>query len=193
MIEIVLKNIVELYYPVGISSMSNYDRYIQTPEFKNLTEKTNIVFLASENMLFKEKLLKEFRKNQILEEIRDFTLESFDKCLTFKMDIFEGNILYQIRVNISVLVPYYLVYVLKNEINLETNQWVSYPERDKYSEKNKFENHLNLISNIIESETNYNKFPSFLINKIIPNVSYSDIETGNFTYLNAFFLKDIKL
>ena len=193
MIEVVLKSIATLYYPVGVSSLRNYDEYIKTVECRNLINRLNESFLITEESGIRKNLLNAFRKNQESEKIEDFTLESFDKCLTFKIEVFEKDLFYQICVNISVLVPYYLVYVLKNGIELEPYQWTNLPERDEESEKNKFKNHLNLISDTVEKEINYNKFPDFLISDVMPNISSSDIELGGFTYFNAFFLNNLKL
>ncbi|WP_445455565.1 hypothetical protein [Flavobacterium sp. HNIBRBA15423] len=42
-------------------------------------------------------------------------------------------------------------------------------------------------------ETQTNTFPNYLINKTIPEISYTDIEIGNYTFFNAFFIDDLTL
>lgn len=193
MIELVLNNIVSLYYPFGICASQDYDEYVETLEHKTFIKHLNNNFDLVEELSIDVKILDKLKENVLLKDIKNITSRSFDKCLSYKIEFIEDDFLYQLCLNISLITPYYCIYVLKNRIKLNPYKWVDTPTRDFESEKHKFNNQMNLIKNIIESNYNFSHFPEFLINKIIPNVNYSDIEIGEFTYFNAFFLDDIKL
>lgn len=193
MIDIILKNLATTYYPIGICAFDEFEKYTNTFEYKNLTRKVNSAFSLIRQNGINKQILEELKKNENIKEIEDVTLESSDRCLTYKVNFFEGNVLYQLCLNLSIIVPYYNVYVLKNNFELEPYRWLNLPERDKESEIDKFESSIKFISNIIEQKFLFNKFPDNLINTIIPDINYADVELGNFTYFNAFFLDDLKL
>lgn len=193
MIEIILRNLVTTYYPVGICAMRNNKVYIETFEFKNLIRKINSAFISIQENHQNTELLNELKKNDIVKDIEEVTLESSDRCISYKVSFFEGNVLYQLYIHLSVIVPYYYVYVLKNNFELEPYQWTNLPERDKQAEKDKFSSHIELISNVLESKTLFTKFPDIFVKTIIPDVNYADVELGSFSYFNAFFLDDVNL
>ncbi len=193
MIEIVLRNLATTYYPQGLCAMMDNSAYVDTFEFKNLLKKINSAFeLIRENKL-NVQILNELKDNDILKNIEEVTLESSDRCISYKISFFEGDVLYQLYINLSVIVPYYYVYVLKNNFELEPYRWINLPQRDGDSERNKFNSHIKLISNIIENKTHFNRFPDELVKTIIPDINYADVELGSFTYFNAFFLDDVNL
>jgi len=193
MINIVLTNIVKTYYPVNVCALNQNDIYINSIEFKNLIDKINFAFSSIREKKLNFEILEAFKKYDILKDIEEVTSESLDKCLSFKVSFFEDKTLYQLYVNLSVLVPYYSIYVLKNNFELDPYRWINLPERDKESETNKFDSHIKLISEIIQQKTLYTRFPETLLKTVIPDVNYSDIELGCFTYFNAFFLDDIEI
>ncbi|MBP4139143.1 hypothetical protein [Flavobacterium geliluteum] len=192
MIEIILKNLAYTFYPVGICAMNNRDLYVDSFEFKNLIDKVNSSFAVIHKERLDSQILDKLKENEILKDFENLTLESSDRCLSYKIDFIEENVLYQLCINISLLVPYYYAYTLKNIIELEPYRWTTLPERDLQAETGKFQSHLAIISNIL-GEMNFNKFPDRLVTEIIPNINYADVDMGNFTYFNAFFLDDVNL
>lgn len=193
MIEIILRNLATTYYPKGLCAMNDNKTYVDTFEFKNLIEKLNYAFVSIRENQLNTQILNKLKSYDILKDIEEVTLESLDRCISYKLSFFENDVLYQLCINLSVIVPYYYIYVLKNNFELEPYRWVNLPERDIESEEIKFNSYIELISSIIESKTLYNKFPSGLVKTVIPNINYADVELGNFTYFNAFFLDDVNL
>lgn len=193
MIEKILKNIAYMYYPMGLCSSKDYDKYILSNEFKVLSETINELLYDKDYQNLRKQLLNEFKRYVSIQEISDVTLEGHDRCLTFEIEIIEGDNLIKICLNISLLIPYYFIYVLKNDIELQpTYRWLNHPKRNKESEV-RFDKELKLLENIIKEKINFNKFPENLIEMVIPEITYVDIEMGKFTYFNAFFLDNINL
>jgi hypothetical protein len=193
MIEIILKNLATTYYPRGICAMNDYEKYIETFEFKNLVEKINSAFNTIKDGDLNSLVLNELKKNLTLMDMEDVTSESSDRCLSFKASFFEGNVLSQLYLNMSVIVPYYYIYVTKNKFQSEPYRWVNLPERDVDAEVGEFNSHISFISDVIEKKFSFNRFPDNMVNTIIPDINYADVELGNFTYFNAFFLNDVSL
>ncbi|MBT8245485.1 MAG: hypothetical protein HKP48_03085 [Winogradskyella sp.] len=185
-LEQVLTNIAKLYYPTGVCSLKDYDKYIKTFEAVNLHKNLNKLF---ENQIIRERILSKFREHKQIKNIQDVSAKSFDRCYTYKSEFIEKNQLYQLIVHISLIVPFYNVEVTKNTISLEPYRWITIPNRDKESENGVFKKQIELISKIIEKEISYKLFPEDLKNEILPNLSYGDIGIGNLTFFNAFFLK----
>jgi hypothetical protein len=193
MIEKILKNIAYIYYPLRLCSLKEYDQYTQSDEFKILSGTINRQLLDKDYQNLRKQLLNEFKKNESIQSISDVTLEGHDRCLTFQIEIIESNSLIKICLNVSLLIPYYFIYVLKNDIELEpTYRWLNHPKRNRESEV-KFDEELKLLEDIIKEKINFNKFPEYLIQMTIPEITYVDIELGKFTYFNAFFLDNINL
>ncbi len=96
---------------------------------------------------------------------------------------------------ISLLAPYYYYYIIDISMNNpfvpNGYKWEKNNGRNKEFELDtKFKEIINIVSKEIEATLNYKKFPEKLIDKIIPDISYQNIEIGNFTYFNAFFLNE---
>lgn len=193
MIEKILKNIAYSYYPKGLCSLKDNDSYILSNEFKALSTTINSLLEDKDYQNSRNSLLAEFSKHDSIREIEDLTTDKHDRCLRFEIQIFEGNTLIRICLNISLLLPYYFIYALKNDIELEPKyRWLNLPERDNQSEV-KFSKEMNLLEKIVNKQTNFTKFPEDLIEKIIPEINYADIELGDFTYYNAFFIDNLNL
>jgi hypothetical protein len=172
--------------------MNEREAYMSSFEFKNLIEKINSAFADISNEQLDLLILDKLKENVILKDFENITLESSDRCLTYKANFLEGNVLYQLCINISVIVPYYYVYVLKNDIELEPYRWVTLPEREKHVETEKFQSHIKMIIDVL-NQLSLNRFPDTLLTKIIPDINYADVEMGSFTYFNAFFLDEVNL
>lgn len=187
-----LKKIAYQYYPKGLSSFEDYDKYLQSKEFLNLSTVIDGISNKSYKNSRRE-LLKKIKEFKNIQNIKDVTIDNLDKCLSFEIEIIEGNNLMKICLNISMLIPYYFIYVLKNDIQLKPEYiWLNMPKRDFESEM-KFVDEINLLGKIVEEVMSFNRFPEHLISVIIPEINYADIEVGEFTYFNAFFSDNINL
>jgi len=193
MIETILKNIAYSYYPKGLCSANDYEEYMQSKEFKSLSR---VIDQQLSDINFKNsrlELLQQFRKHKDLKDISDVTREPHDRCLTFEIEIVELNKLIKVCINVSLLIPYYFIYVLKNDIDIESGcKWLNLPKRDKESEE-KYIELIKLLQYITEGQMQFNLFPESLVDVIIPEINYVDIELGKFTLYNAFFLDYINL
>ena len=191
MIEEILKRLTYTYYPHNKCATENYLEYVKTEEFIRLTTLIEYYQNSSITKKFKDDLLIEFGKYDFLNDVKDVTVFSWlDRCLSFEISIFDNNNLIRICLNLSLLAPFYLLYVLKNEICYEPYKWLTIPIRDKGEEDIRHKE-LQIISSIIE-RLGYNKFPDSLINIVIPDVSFGEIQFGQFTFFNAFFLDEEK-
>ncbi len=184
----ILRDIAYLYYPLNICNVNQREQYLYSSEFKKLSFVLNSFFLDDSRLFEFNLLLKKLKQNELLKNIQDNTSLQSDRCLTFNIEFIEDEKrLLNICINISVLIPYYFIYVEENEIVLNPYKWVTLPSRNKYLEEDKFKAKIQLISSIIEKTINFKLFSDDLLNLIIPNISYQDNSIGNFTMYNAFF------
>lgn len=187
----ILKNIAYLYYPKGISNIDENERYLYSDEFRRLVFMLNTFYSNNNDYHL---LLEKLKAYDIIDKIQDLTSLSFDRCLTFEIDYLKGdNKLIKISINISILIPYYMVYVEENQIELNPYKWITLPKRNITLENTEYKEHLNLISSIVEETIKFHKFPEDIALKIIPDISYQDVRMGDFTFFNAFFRGDNKL
>ncbi|GAB1857513.1 hypothetical protein MHTCC0001_23490 [Flavobacteriaceae bacterium MHTCC 0001] len=193
MIKTVLSNLASLYYPRDVDSISEYDKYVQSDECKRLKSKLNSLFYSKEVKQVKSAILNKVKNYPKIRETKDTTMESFDRCLSFKLEIVENKTLFQICINISLLAPYYVVYILKNNIELAPYRWIGVPVRDKKSEISQYKPEINMICDIVEEVTYYSKIPESIAKIKISDLSYADKGIGEFTIFNAFFLNDVEL
>lgn len=194
MVRSMLNKIAYKYYPKGVCSISEKEKYINSKEYKLLFSKIDEFHKNETSINMYNLLISEFNKSSIIENIHDVSVLNWqDRCLSFELEIVVGKKLIKICLNISLLIPYYLVYVLENDIELKPYKWLTLPKRNKELEASKYKEHLQIISSIVEKITFFNKFPEDLINISLPDLSFQDIRIGNFTYYNAFFLNENKL
>jgi len=194
MIENLLKNIAYLYYPKGICSINEREEYNSSEEFQRLISITNTFYQNDDNKTNYDLLFNELKKQDLIKNIQDNTTFHFDRCITFELDIVEGEEkLIKICLNISLLVPYYALYILENDITLNPYKWVTIPKRNQTKETNEYKEHLETIALVVEKITTFNKFPEKLANVVLPNLTYQSISKGSFTLFNAFFGDENKL
>lgn len=189
MLENILTNIAYSYYPKNICSFNEKDKYKNSLEFKKLQHILNSFYDDAKNLHALKLLEKEFSKNIKIHKIQDRTSLSFDRCLSYELEIIENdNVLVRICLNISLIVPYYVIYILENKINIDPYKWLTLPIRNKKMEMNTYSSHINSISLIVEKKLNINLFPEKFLHIIIPDLSFQENSFNEFTYFNAFFL-----
>jgi hypothetical protein len=187
MIDKILTNLVYLLYPRNICAYTEKDKYFISEEYKRLNQ-ILAEFDTEDGKAFRGTILKKFEKDKTLKNFRDFSLFSIgDRCMTFNITIIENRELYTISLFLSVILPYYVVNVRKNKIEI----FFSDSEITKLENENTETRNINElvleIETIIEDEFLYSKFPKKLLNLVVDDISFQDSEFGHFTMFNAFF------
>ena len=183
-----LKNLAYLFYPKNIDNMLDKEYYLKTYEFKNLSNTLNEFtnYLESD---FYTKIINEIKSIDQFKNITDTTVFNWeDRCISLEIDFLQNSTLNKICIHISFLIPFYIIYVLENEIELNPYKWKTIPTHNKEKENTIFLEKIKTLSLIIEKHTSFNKFPMHLINEIIHDINFQDIEMGEFNFFNAFFL-----
>lgn len=188
-----LKNLAYLFYPKKIDNILDKENYLKSYEYKNLSntlkEFTN--YLESE---FYTKIIDEIKSIDQLKNINDTTVFNWeDRCISLEIDLLQNSTLNKICIHISFLVPFYIIYVVENEIELNPYKWKTIPKHNVEKEQTIFLEDIRTLSFIIEKHTSYTKFPIHLVNEIIHDINFQDIEMGEFNFFNAFFLNQNKL
>ncbi|WP_264532280.1 hypothetical protein [Flavobacterium sp. N502540] len=187
MIEKVLKNVVYLFYPRNICAFTEKDIYFISEEYKRLFQTIND-FNSEEGKVFRKRIVAEFEHDYTLNKLNDHTLFDLgDRCMTFNVSIIEDGELYTISLFISIIVPYYVIKVQKNIIDL----YFSKSEITNLEEKNIERRTINElvmdIETVIEDKFLYKKFPKEILNSVVEDISFQDTEFGCFTMFIAFF------
>ncbi len=185
--EEILKDLVYTFYPKDICYEGDIQVYKRTPEFTKLSNIILNEFYLKDNICL---FLNSLKKNIFFSEIKEYTSFSFANSFLFILEFLEDkDKLIRINIEISILVPYYCVYMTENIINRNTYSWVTLPVRNKKIEA-KYIEEIGLVSRLVENIFNYKKFPEYLHYRVIDNISFSNIPFGKFTFYNAFFRYD---
>lgn len=180
-----LTNKIYKFYPKNINSILDEDSYITSKEYKKLLKTIqNEINSPSINPHFVEKL------NNFSNEIRfdNFTLfDWLDRSYNFHLSYIENNKLIVFHIEISVLIPFFNLYVTINEIDKKGN-YIELPKLIRENSNPKILDSYKKLMNLIIENTNLKIFPNELSNIIIDDVSFQDIEFGKFTIYNAYFL-----
>ncbi len=187
MITEVLKNLAYLYYPKNICPWTQKELYLETVEYKRL-EKVIDLFNSDENQTLRNTIKEEFDKDLVLKDFQDFSrLDSQDRCYTFFLNIIEGGELCSVTLNLSILVPYYVIDTL-----IHRNQMIISKSRIEELEKENFDprkmKDLVLeIESIVENKLLFSKFPKEILHDKFEDISFQDSHLGEFKMFNAFF------
>jgi hypothetical protein len=187
MIDKVLKNLVYFFYPKNICAFREKDKYFISEEYRRLNQIITD-FDTEYGKFFRANILKEFENEKTLKDFRDFSLFNIgDRCMTFNMNVIENRELYTISLFVSVIVPYYVINVQKNIIELLFSDSEISQLEGKNTETRKINELVADIETVIEDKFLYKKFPNKLLNSIVDDLSFQDSEFGYFTMFNAFF------
>lgn len=186
MIENCLKNIIYCFYPKGIDNVLERERYLNSKELVHLFNFLNNVDVKSTV----EKLEMEIKRDNRFQNIQDRSSLSFDRCLTFDLEIFSNNKLIRIVLEISVLFPYYYIYVTENQFEINPYKWITLPKRCKVLEE-EYSSEITSLMYIVDRITGYSPITDDIMNMKIDDVSFQDVEKGNFTVYNAFFKDEL--
>lgn len=187
MIDKVLKNLVYLFYPKNICAFREKDKYFSSEEYRRLNQIITD-FETEYGKFLRASILKEFENDKTLKDFRDFSLFNIgDRCMTFNMNVIENRELYTISLFVSVIVPYYVINIQKNIIELFFSESEISHLEGKNIETRKINELVADIATVIEDKFLYKKFPNKLLNSIVNDISFQDSEFGYFTMFNAFF------
>lgn len=193
MIDKVLKNLAHSFYPKNICSIHDKENYLQSCEYKNLSKTLNS-FFEYKTFPFYGDLINCLKEDKFFEKVQDVTLlEWEDRCISLELDIIEGKTLDKICLHISLLVPYYVIYLLESEIELNSFKLKTVPKYNQMKMENIYYDKIKMLIKIVEKTTDYKKLPISLANYGIPDINFHDIEMGEFNLFNAFFLNENKL
>lgn len=182
-----LTDLVYSLYPRNICAYTEKDKYFISEEYRRLNQIVTD-FDTEDGKVLRKTILEKFEKDRTLKNFTDFSLFNLgDRCMTFNVSIIAGRELYTISLFVSVIVPYYVINVQKNMIEL----FFSESEITNLESENietRMINELVLeIETIIEDNFLYRKFPDKLLNFVFDDISFQDSEFGYFTMYNAFF------
>lgn len=187
MLESILKNVAYLYFPKGLCAVKDKTEYLARPEFIRLTE--TLENSLAENEATLHQLLVNIKDHPEFEGIQDMSLHSWlDRCSTFEISYFKENRLDRIIILISLLVPYYVIYVLDNEIERKPYRWKTFPERNVEKESGEYNDHLEKLNTIIRQTTKFTQLETDTAGVPIADLSFQDVTFNEFTIFTAFFL-----
>jgi len=181
------ESIAYQYYPKGVDAMLNKMIYEKSKEFRLLVQKIDNGSKKINIKAFKLSLGDFLNK-----KVYDFSLLSWhDRAYNLQIEIYhEGNKKFVLCINFSVLISYYICYVLVIEKQQNSGMLKYKPTRNFEIEVSLFNDNLTDIKNFIEQQTKFKEFPSDILYKKIPDINFQDIEMNKFTFFNAFFLND---
>lgn len=167
---------IKYYYPVGISSMNEYDKYILTPEYERLDSQKAILYSSPISPKFSAILIF-LNGHKDFCTFDDHSMPGFDRCFTFQGHLsqhfgFNGELVIQI----SVLLPVYTLRVRrcgKVVDNLKLDVSVK--------------NYVDFIESELNSRYNLTRLGEEILRYKLPNISFQDIDFGEFSVYNALF------
>jgi len=185
MINNVLINLAYLFYPKKICSQTEEYEYMESKEHKRLLE---IIKHFEMNKSLYFDLEKTFKKDSSLKNIRDMSLFDYkDRALTFHLTVVEEGELFTVTLYLSVLIPFYIIKIQKNKIELIFSEMEIIKMKNEKSDTRKIKELVQDISSLVETTMLYSKFPEGLSDQIIEDISFQEIPFGRFTMFNAFF------
>lgn len=181
------------YYPKGISCIENREEYINSSEHKELVKLT-----SNENRLYKIsdlELIKKEIETTFTTKLLDYTVESSkDRCYNwqFKLDSEYATGKKDVMcINISKILPSYLIYVLEVEFSEELGRLKYLPRRNQNLENGTYKTYIEKIEHIIKTQIEILKpFSRDNLDLIIPDIGFEYMELGQFSMFNAFFLNE---
>ncbi|WP_420320983.1 hypothetical protein [Flagellimonas sp.] len=181
------------FYPKNISPIQDLDKYLDSTEYKKL-----LSFLSQDKDIYGTDDLSSIMDEIGLEfdsVVEDVTVPSWhDRCinLQFLLNSRENESKKNVAcINLSKLDRVYLVYILEVEYDEKLNRLKYLPRRNKLLESTEFNSHITTIKWILENRLeNMREFPDDLIDRILPDIGFQDIDLGRFTMFNCFFLNN---
>ncbi|MDN3675297.1 hypothetical protein QWY99_19885 [Flavobacterium branchiarum] len=146
------KILMYLLYPRNICAYTEKDEYFITEEYKRLNRIVSD-FDTEDGKVLRKSILEKFENDKTLKNYQDFSLFNWqDRCMTFNVLIIEDRELYTISLFVSVIVPYYVIKVQKNMIELFFSESAITDLENKNTETRKLNELVLEIENSLVSE-----------------------------------------
>ncbi|MGB5818871.1 MAG: hypothetical protein WBG90_05250 [Saonia sp.] len=187
-----IKTVYELY-PKNISAIGSRNEYLTSIEHIELNKRLsdeNSIYGLSNIELAKTRIESAFKT-----KIEDHTVNSWlDRCYNWQFLLnpkSKESKKLVMCINISKVKHIYIIYILEVEFSETLGRLKYLPRRNLLFEQQKFKAEIEEIEEILSSELLMIKpFPKKKLDDRIIDVSFQDIEIGDFTMFNAFFLND---
>ena len=181
-----LKKVAE-YYPRKISPLYDSTNYRNQPEYERLMEEISKRDIFPESQ--KDQLIADLKRLYGL-DFKDVSLFSWqDRAYNLQTLLKKEALICEVLcINISVLIPYFTIYVLKTEQENSNDLKRKYSPLVSQELFNKYPQQVDSIQSLLRHDYDLNDFPHDLKNEIVNDVGFQDIPIGKFTFFNAFFL-----
>jgi len=105
------------YFPKGIDAISQYDTYMNSPEFRKLSNHCSLFHNREDAGEFDGF----YESVRLLDASKNFHIVNLfhlgDRAFNLQLSEKKGTKHYSICLNVSIIVPYYLIYVLELDIS----------------------------------------------------------------------------
>ncbi|OXA99261.1 hypothetical protein B0A81_21445 [Flavobacterium plurextorum] len=187
MVSEILRNVVYSYYPKDVCFNTEITKYLGSDEYQKLYQRIK-KFDHEHRQDISKGIIREFKKNNYLKNFEDFTLLDLgERCMTFSLTVIRDGNLYTISLFLTVIVPYYSIKLKKHKAELLFSEPKKLALQEIGPESKKITDIILIVENFVENRLGQKKIPEDLLNHIIQDVSYQDLEIGSFTMFNAFF------
>ncbi|AWH86644.1 hypothetical protein HYN59_16700 [Flavobacterium album] len=181
------------YFPRGINEISHLQDYMASTEFIALSNKCHEEELRKKNGDF-DRFYKEIESLDTLKNFYDFTLfHQNDRAHNLQLGELIGTKHYSICLYVSIIIPYYVIYVLETDVSHALAEPVDFlrpgykePKRSHEMEMY-YKPLMDQMGDVAKKYFHAQQFPEELVHTIIPDISYQAIPFGEFTFFNAFF------
>lgn len=184
------------YFPKGIDNLAENEHYMSSPEIKNQTRHCQLLFDKEQNGDF-DSFYDSIRVLNTSMNFHNVTLFHWnDRCYNLQLAELVGKKHYSVCLNISTIVPYYLVYVLETTLIDSKNDLDGFglPKATKPVISTEYKENYKVLmqqmASVAETYFDVKPFPELLLETIIPNITLENIGFGKFNFFNAFFLDD---
>jgi hypothetical protein len=174
------------YYPKGVSPIQDDANYKKQPEYETLIKTIQHKEVFPEDK--KETLVKDLKDTYDL-MFKDFTLFSWlDRSYSLQSLLKRENLICEVLcINISVIIPYFTIYILKTERENMKDIKRKYPPAVSQELLEEHSELVKSIKSLLVNQYDLRVFPNSLENEIIEGIGFQDIPIGKFTFFNAFF------
>lgn len=185
--------VVYQYFPRGINEISHTKEYVISPEFIALSNKCHEEEAKYENGDF-QSFYDEVRSLDTSKNFFDSTLFRLnDRAHNLQFGDLIGTKHYSICLYVSILIPFYTVYVLETDVSHALIEPVNFlragykkPIR-KEEMKQVYKPLIDQMVAVTKKHFAIQEFPEDLLHTVIPDINYQAIPFGEFTFFNAFF------
>jgi hypothetical protein len=181
------------YFPQGIDAIVDRDSYTNSTKFMHLSNSCRYELEKTEDGAY----------NSFFDAIRNIDISKyffnatrfnfFDRAHNLQLSELKDNKLYSICLNVSIIVPHYIIYVLETDVSYPEDNFglpkISKTVRSLEAEE-KYRTIIDAMAAQIESFFNVTPLSKEKLQTIIPDITFETIRPGQFTFYNAFFLDD---